>query len=110
MKTALLTLLVLTLAIPAAFAEVTTAANGESKDHPCVKIQQACNAAGFAKGGAKERKGLFANCVKPILDGQDVPGVTVDAATIQACQNIKAKRDQRRDSNKNDPVGPNKTN
>jgi hypothetical protein len=98
MKTAILTLLTLSLAIPAAFAEDATVPKGEGKDRPCMKIEQACSAAGFVKGGAKEGKDLFVNCVKPILDGKSVPSVAVDADTIKACQDIKTKRDQRRDN------------
>ena len=92
MKKVILTLLALSLAIPAAFAENTTVPKGEGKDHPCMKIEQACNAAGFVKGRAKEGKGLIVNCMKPLLAGKSVPGVTVDAATIQHCQDIRDKR------------------
>ena len=95
MKKAILTLLALSLAIPAAFADDTTVPNGGGKDRPCMKIQQACNAAGFEKGKAKEGKGLVVHCMKPLLEGKSVPGVTVDAATIQTCQDIMAKNAQR---------------
>jgi hypothetical protein len=55
-------------------------------DHPCKKIEAACEAAGFVKGGAKEGKGVFKNCLKPIIDGQTVNGVTVDPADAAACK------------------------
>lgn len=91
MKTMIMTLLALGLAVPAAFAEGGTVAPKE-KDRPCVRIEKACKDAGFVKGGAKEGKGLFVDCVKPILEWKSVLGVTVDSATRQACQdNIKAK-------------------
>lgn len=61
------------------------------KGHPCMKIMEACKAAGFAKGEAKEGKGLFKNCLKPIREGKTVPGVTVDPATVQACKEMKSK-------------------
>ena len=107
MKTAILTLLALSLAVPAAFAENPTALKGAGKDRPCMKIEQACEAAGFAKGKAKEGKGLVVNCMNPILEGKSVPGVTIDETTIQACKDIKAKRDQLRDKDK---VDANKSN
>lgn len=100
MKKFALALLVLTLSVPAAFAKDTTKAKEVGKDHPCQRIQQACKAAGFIKGGAKEGKGLYVNCMEPILKGKTVEGVTVDAATLQSCQDNMAKSVQHNDKSK----------
>lgn len=100
MKTVVMVLLALTLVTSAALAQDSTSAKGPGKDQPCLKIQQACKKAGFVKGGAKEGKGLFVNCVQPILKGKSVPGVTMDAATIQACEDNMEKLAQRNDKNK----------
>jgi hypothetical protein len=64
-----------------------TATQAEVTDHPCAKIRKACTDAGFAKGEAKEGKGLYKNCMKPLLEGKTVEGVkeTFDAGTLQAC-------------------------
>ncbi len=85
-------LLAFTLTIPAAFAEETTVSNGAEQSKPCKQIEQACSAAGFVKGGAKEGKGLYVHCIRPLLEGKSVAGVTVDAATIQACQEKREKK------------------
>jgi len=60
--------------------------------HPCRKIEDACKAAGFEQGKFKEKKGLFVDCLKPIMHGQTVPGVSITPADIQACQ---AKREHK---------------
>lgn len=60
------------------------------KDHPCKKIEAACGAAGFVKGEWKEGKGLFKNCMQPIMAGQTVAGVSVAASEVQACQAMRA--------------------
>ena len=91
MKTVIMTLLALALAAPAVFAE--NAAPPKGQERPCLKIEQACQAAGFMPGGAKEGKGIIVDCVKPLLAGKSVVGVTIEPATLQACQdNFKASR------------------
>lgn len=57
--------------------------------HPCKVIIEACKGAGFIKGGHKESKGLFKDCMGPILQGQSIPGVNVDSSVVQACQKKK---------------------
>jgi len=62
-------------------------------DHPCKAIEEACKKAGFVRGEAKEGKGLFKNCMKPLMEGQAVAGVSVPPAEIQACQAKKAEHE-----------------
>ncbi len=51
---------------------------------PCRTIATACKAAGFQRH-AKD-KNLRRDCMKPILTGQTVAGVSVQPADVQACQ------------------------
>jgi len=60
---------------------------------PCQTIATACEAAGFHRGGHKEGKGLWKDCVAPILDGRTVAGVSVAADDVKACQ-AKRPRDR----------------
>jgi hypothetical protein len=51
---------------------VTPLAHAESKipkDANCAQIYQACQNAGFIVGEAKEGKGLWMDCVDPIMQG-----------------------------------------
>ena len=55
-------------------------------EHPCHKIEEACKAAGYVRGGAKTDKGLVKNCMAPLMAGQSVSGVSITSADVQACQ------------------------
>jgi hypothetical protein len=59
---------------------------------PCKEIVQACSNAGFVKGEAAQGKGLFRDCMHPIMHGQAVTGVTVDPAVVSACKQRMAQR------------------
>lgn len=64
----------------------------EAKDHPCKEIKEACEAGGFKKGGHKEGgKGLHVDCMKKLMDGETVAGVTIDAAKLSACKERKVE-------------------
>ena len=71
------------------FAGETTPAAAK---HPCRKIETACSAAGFIKRHHKEGKGLWKDCMEPIMEGKTVEGVTVDAADIQGCKDKRAAK------------------
>lgn len=59
---------------------------------PCKQIIQSCEQAGFEKGmHKKDGKGLYKDCLDPILAGQSVAGVTVDPAVVTSCQQMRAK-------------------
>jgi hypothetical protein len=58
---------------------------------PCKHILAACEAAGFAKKHHKEKKGLFKDCLQPILAGSSVAGVTVSPDDVKACNDRKAR-------------------
>jgi hypothetical protein len=61
--------------------------------HRCCERATACEGAGFHRGGHKEGKGLWKDCVAPILDGRTVAGVTVSSDDVKACQ-AKRPRDR----------------
>jgi hypothetical protein len=65
---------------------------------PCMQIEQACTAAGYVKGEAKEGKGFHKNCMRPILKGQSVPGVSVNPSVVQACVAKRAANQQKKQS------------
>jgi hypothetical protein len=65
----------------------------EALPKPCQTIATACEAAGFHSGGHKEGKGLWKDCVAPILDGRTIPGVTVSSDDVKSCQ-AKRPRDR----------------
>lgn len=72
-------------------ALVDAATPASDDDNACGKIENACKAAGFAKGEHSQGKGLGQDCMKPIISGQTVSGVTVDAAIVQDCRAERAE-------------------
>lgn len=66
---------------------------GASEEKPCKEIKAACEAGGFVKGGHKENgKGLYKDCLKKILAGETVAGVSVAPEVVSACKSKKEKR------------------
>lgn len=82
----------ITLALVCATAHVV--AGEEHHEGPCKKLKEACVAAGFKKGEHKSGKGLHLDCMKPVLEGKTVAGVTVSAEDIAACK-VKAAEHHR---------------
>lgn len=70
-----------------AFAQETT----EHNDGPCIKIMEACKAAGYNKPSATEKKSLSKNCMQPVLSGEKVEGVTINQKDLDACKLKKAE-------------------
>lgn len=66
------------------------------KSGPCKKIHEACESAGFAKGKHKEGKGIMWDCMKPLMDGKTVEGVSVTAEDLEACKAAKGQRMQKK--------------
>ena len=81
-----LALLALTLPLASSFAE--------THNHPCKEVKKACESAGFTRGGHKEKKGLYIDCMKPLKEGKSVPGVTVEKSILDACIAKKEHRDE----------------
>lgn len=60
------------------------------------KVRAACEAAGFREGGQKEGKGLHKDCMRKIMHGESVPGVSLgNDADVAACQKKRAERGER---------------
>jgi hypothetical protein len=58
---------------------------------PCKQIKEACEKAGFVKGEAKQGKGLWMDCIDPLMQGTTakksvLPLPSVDASVIAACK------------------------
>lgn len=89
------------------FASVTTAisafADSTTSVDPCEQIRQSCLEGGYVKDGAEDKNDLVANCVNPLMHGENVPGVTIDHATIQECRDT-LRRNAHRPKNINRPV------
>ena len=61
-----------------------------SDKHPCETLKKSCESAGFIKGGHKTKKGLYKDCMQPLMAGQAVEGVTAPADAVAACKAKKA--------------------
>ncbi len=83
--------MILALSLALGFAAHAEGEHGDG-NHPCKEIKSACEAAGFVKGGHKEKKGLHMDCMKKIMNGESVEGVSVDSAKVSACKEKKEKR------------------
>jgi hypothetical protein len=74
---------------------------------PCKQIMQACTQAGYEKGmHKKDGKGLYKDCLDPILAGTPVAGVTVDPAVVTSCQQNRAKHQQKKKAMSTAPTTP----
>lgn len=60
-----------------------------------MNIAAACESAGFRISGPTG-KSIWPDCVKPILAGQTIAGVSPDPADIQACKEKKTQRKMQR--------------
>ncbi len=78
----------------ATFAE-TSAPPAAPADHPCKAVEAVCEAAGFLPRQHKQAgKGLWMDCMRPLMGGQSVAGVKPSAADLAACKAHRAKRRQ----------------
>ena len=65
----------------------------EKKANGCKAIEAACKSAGYVKGDHKKNgKGLFEDCLKPVVEGKSIEGVTVEASVIESCKARHEKR------------------
>jgi hypothetical protein len=70
---------------------IAAAAFAGANPGPCEQIKQACTNAGFIKGEAKEGKGLWRDCIDPIVQGTTAKKSvlalpTVDPSVVSACK------------------------
>ena len=87
------TTLLVKMTVSAALSLCALAASAQQdvKEGPCKQISEACTKAGFVKGDAKDGKGLWKDCIDPIMQGttakkSTLPLPTVDAATVTQCK------------------------
>ena len=94
MKTLWITLVLVSLSL---FSLSWAKEGKERGDGPCRKIKKACKDAGFIKGDHKKTgKGLFVDCMKPLMNGENVSGVSVDSQDLSACKERKEARKERK--------------
>ena len=58
---------------------------GMSSSKPCGVIANACIKAGFVRKETPDKK-FWINCMKPVILGQSVKGVKVDADAVKVCR------------------------
>jgi hypothetical protein len=81
-------LLTLTLAVPL-YAQ--TPAEKEASN-PCNEVEAACRNAGFVEKGSSEGKGLWSECIEPIMQGRPqskaakLPLPKLDSKVVAACK------------------------
>ena len=70
----------------AASVPATASAPGQvAEDQSCAAIAKSCTAAGFEHTQAPN-KNIWHDCMKPVILGNAVTGVTVDATTVKSCR------------------------
>lgn len=79
----------------AADTTMNTADPDEATSKQCEIIATACKNAGFVKDG-DQGKAFWRDCMKPILFGKTVAGVTVDVKDVRACREFKITNLQNR--------------
>jgi hypothetical protein len=88
--------LLLGLAAPLSAATPATG-TPPTKEGPCGQITQACKSAGFIQGDYKSGKGLWLDCIDPIVRGvaqpstSKIPLPSVSPATVSACKQKNPK-------------------
>ena len=59
-----------------------------SAKKPCAAVMHACAAAGYTRSKTGNKR-IGQDCMKPIIMGKTVQGVTVDASAVKACREAK---------------------
>ena len=67
------------------FANDVSDMSADSSSKPCAVIANACSAAGFVRTETSGKR-FWQDCMKPIILGKTVSGVTVDTASVKACR------------------------
>ena len=87
-----MTKIILTLSILSCLSmNAQSEETADAKQGPCKKLMDACKAADYARGDHNLKKGLYKDCMIPLLSDtpQAVPGVTISTDIIAACKKIK---------------------
>ena len=59
-----------------------------SNEKPCATIVKSCLDAGYTRDAA-DGKQFWKDCMKPLVLGKTVSGITVDAKDVKACRSAK---------------------
>jgi len=93
-KSLILVILLLVADLPA----LATNKNNESDALPaCKQIKKACKKSGFVNGGWKQGKGLWRNCINPVVQGQTAvesafrPLPMLDAKIVDDCKSANPR-------------------
>lgn len=70
---------------------VTTSDADDTSLKQCKNIVKMCKDAGYARNNAPGKR-FWRDCMKPILLGQSVAGVTVDPKDVADCRNFKISK------------------
>ena len=65
-------------------------AAGSASDQSCSTIADACLAAGFVKTESTT-KGIWHDCMRPVILGKTVTGVSINATVVKSCRADKIK-------------------
>ena len=65
-------------------------AAGSASDQSCSTIADACLAAGFVKTESTT-KGIWNDCMRPVILGKTVSGVSINASVVKSCRADKIK-------------------
>lgn len=77
------------IAIAALFlAQASFAVDNDLSSKECGVIADACKSAGFSSEDTSDKSFWF-GCMKPVLMGKTVSGVTVDAKDVKECRKAK---------------------
>src|SRR5437870_5818391 len=60
-----------------------------SDSQACKAVAKACLSANYTRSSGKK---FWQDCMKPIILGQTVQGVTIDPATVKTCRSDKIKQ------------------
>jgi len=69
----------------------TSSSASDLSSKQCEGIAKACKSAGYTREGASSGKQFWADCMKPILLGQTVAGVSITADDATACRQQKVE-------------------
>lgn len=67
------------------FVAMILTQNIYADDKSCGEIANACLAAGFVKGES-DTKGIWHDCMKPVILGKSVAGVSVNSSIVKSCR------------------------
>lgn len=88
LKHSLITTLIASFALFVGQTSFAADDNDLSSNKQCSAIADACKSAGFTEEGMGDKSFWF-GCMKPVIFGKTVEGVTVDAKTVKECRKAK---------------------